>query len=80
VILGDIDIRACKCPRTLLEKYDIFRLEPKVCIGLEIFLGIPTCRPTGHDVPWHDDRTDRLAYLLLRDLLQARNAFRLVLE
>jgi hypothetical protein len=73
-------IRACKRPRTLLEKYDIFRLEPEVAIGLEKLLGIPTCRPTGHDVPWHDDRADRLANFLLCDLLQARDAFRLVLE
>jgi hypothetical protein len=67
-------------PRTLLEEYDIFRLEPKVPIGLEKLLSSPTCRPTGHDVPWHDDGADRLACFLLRDLLQARDAFRLVLE
>jgi hypothetical protein len=74
------NIRTNKYPRTLFEKYDIFWLEPKICIGLEIFLCGQTSRPTGHDVPWHDDRSDGLAGLLLRDLLQARDAFRLVLE
>jgi hypothetical protein len=73
------NIRVQKYPHTLLEKYNIFWLEPEICIGLKKSL-VATSGPTGHDVPRHNDRTDGLAGLLLCDLLQTRDAFHLVPE
>ena len=71
---------ASERPRTLFKKDDVFGLEPKVRVGLEIRLSFPPRRPAGHDIPWHDGRAGGVTRLLLRDLLQACDAFRLILE
>jgi hypothetical protein len=65
--------------RTLLEKDDVLRLESKVRIALEELLRLAPRRPASHDVPRDDNRLGP-AHFLLRDLLQARDAFGLVLE
>jgi hypothetical protein len=65
--------------RTLLEKDNVLRLESKVRIALEELLRLAPCRPASHNIPRDDNRLGP-ARFLLRDLLQARDAFGLVLE
>jgi hypothetical protein len=61
------------------KKMNFFGPEPKVCIHFEKILSRQSCRSARHDVPWHDDGIAGLR-LLLRDLLQARGTFCLMLE